>query len=422
MSKIPAEFKEKWNEIAQRNYAGQACWILNGFWDELQGEAETIYQLWQKMVSLDIQNKKEGRDLDEFYSHKFLETLGETLTVIALRERLRQIDLDNNNRMSFLEYLVFRYKKTVKEVVTSPQGDNKKEIEEATQLLESAQQALEEMQRKLDDQKRLLDAQKQAERVAENAYKASEKAKHEAEVALEAQRRVEQEVRDAEEEVRKAEEEVRKAEAEVKAKEDAARAAENENKAALAELHKQEEDYKNKIAALEKASQEGTVVQKNKAANELAQLKGEDPLPLRKAKITQESAVRKAEKARKEAEQATAEARARTEEAKARTAEAKAKTEEAKAKTADATAKAEEAKRAKNEAQRTLEASKQARLEAEESTRQVEAATKEAEEKFQAAQDFLEEAKKKVGSSKGDLWWLDREIKEAKKYLPKSKQ
>lgn len=46
---------------------GQACWILNGFWDELQGEAETIYQLWQKMVSLDIQNKKEGRDLDEFY-------------------------------------------------------------------------------------------------------------------------------------------------------------------------------------------------------------------------------------------------------------------------------------------------------------------------------------------------------------------
>jgi hypothetical protein len=41
------------------------------------------------------------------------------------------------------------------------------------------------------------------------------------------------------------------------------------------------------------------MVQRNKAANELAQLKGEDPLPLRKAKITQEAALRKVEKERK---------------------------------------------------------------------------------------------------------------------------
>ena len=73
---------------------------------------------------------------------------------------------------------------------------------------------------------------------------------------------------------------------------------------------KQEEDYRNRIAVLEKKSQEGGVVARNKAANEvlrfqkqpslgfqLAQLKAEDPLPLRRAKLNQEAAAKKSEKA-----------------------------------------------------------------------------------------------------------------------------
>jgi len=98
----------------------------------------------------------------------------------------------------------------------------------------------------------------------------------------------------------------------------------------------------------------------------LAALKAEDPLPLRKAKITQESSVRKAERATKAAEEA--------------------------------------------------------RRKTEETTRQVEHAAKEAEHKFQEAQNYLEEVRSKGGSSEGDLWYLQRELTEAKKYLPKSKQ
>jgi chromosome segregation ATPase len=239
-----------------------------------------------------------------------LESLGETLTVVALREKLRQIDVDNNNRMALIEYLIFKYSKTIEAVVNAPQSDNKEEMEKASRMLEAAEAALTEMQTRLEEQKVLLASQKKAE-----------------------------------EDARKAEE---------------------ENKAALAELKKQEDDYHNKCADLEAKTKEGTIVQKNKAVQELAQLKAEDPLPLRKAKITQESAVRKAEKARKEAELAT--------------------------------------------------------QKAEEKTRQVEAATKDAEKKFDDAQKYLEEVKSKGGSSQGDIWWMQREITEAKKYLPKSKQ
>jgi len=264
--------------------------FLMVFWGNgLEKEAENVWKYVQKFQEID-KRKKEGNDLDEFEAHKFLESLGETLTVMALREKLRQIDVDNNNRMALTEYLMFKYQKSVEAVVNAPQSDNKEELEAAQTKVDAAQTALIEMQKRLEEQTAALKAQKKAE---------------------------------------------------------------DENKAALDDLKKQEDEYNKKCSDLERQTKEGTIVQKNKAVQELAALKAEDPLPLRRAKITQESAVRKAEKARKASEEATAAA----------------------------------------------------------------------EGKFQEAQKFLDEVRARSGgSAQGDLWWMDREIKEAKKYLPKSKQ
>jgi len=115
---------------------------------------------------------------------------------------------------------------------------------------------------------------------------------------------------------------------------------------AVEALKKEEDSFNNQIKTLEQKSKDTTanMVAKNKAAAELAQLKQENPLPLRKAKITQEASLRKVEKANKE----------------------------------------------------------------------VEARMKEAEA-------YLEEVKKKGGAF-GSIWWIERELKEAKKYLPQKKQ
>lgn len=65
-------------------------------------------------------------DLEEDRAHLFLEKRGETLTVATLREYLREIDLDNNHRVAFLEYALWRYKKGVldffKELATPKAG------------------------------------------------------------------------------------------------------------------------------------------------------------------------------------------------------------------------------------------------------------------------------------------------------------
>jgi len=170
------------------------------------------------------------------------------------------------------------------------------------------------------------------------------------------------------EEQKRLEEEVKKAEA--------------ENKAALDELHKQEKEYHDKVSALEAKSTDSSLstVQKSKAANELQQLKNEDPLPLRKAKINQGATVRKCEKASKSAQEQTLIVEEKTRQVEVASADAKKK------------------------------------------ARESEEAVAVAEKKVKEATEFLEKAKSRPGSAQGSIWYMQRELTEKKKYLPKSKQ
>jgi len=92
-----------------------------------------------------------------------LEQLGETLTVQAMRNKLRDIDVDFNKRMALIEYLLFRYNKTVKQVVSAPQGGgNQGKIDEAQRKVDEANAAFDEMTTKLAEEKRAEDENKRA--------------------------------------------------------------------------------------------------------------------------------------------------------------------------------------------------------------------------------------------------------------------
>jgi len=140
--------------------------------------------------------------------------------------------------------------------------------------------------------------------------------------------------------------------AEATSSETACKQAQAEVTAALAEVHSQEKVLNDKLSALESASNDSSLgaVKQNKAKNELAQLKGEDPLPLRKAKLTLSAALKRAEKA-----------------------------------TALAQEKLAAAEAAFAEAEAQLEAIKKAG----------------------------------GGAAKGRIWWMERELTEKKKYMPK---
>eukprot|EP00009_Paramoeba_aestuarina_P009185 CAMPEP_0201520460 /NCGR_PEP_ID=MMETSP0161_2-20130828/11374_1 /ASSEMBLY_ACC=CAM_ASM_000251 /TAXON_ID=180227 /ORGANISM="Neoparamoeba aestuarina, Strain SoJaBio B1-5/56/2" /LENGTH=290 /DNA_ID=CAMNT_0047918835 /DNA_START=60 /DNA_END=932 /DNA_ORIENTATION=+ len=156
-----------------------------------------------------------------------------------------------------------------------------------------------------------------------------------------------EEIAKAQQQVKEAQESCEKAQ---KAANQAA-LAQMELEKALAEVKSQEAARDEKTRILTEKSETGGVVSRNKAKNELSQHLAEDPLPLRKAKITLEAAVKKAEKATKAAEEARAKAEADLAEAEA----------------------------------------------------------------------YLKELSSKGGSGQGAIWWMERELTEARKFMPVSK-
>jgi len=310
MSLSGANDEAKLDNLSQQTYKNQAVWFLNAFWNSFaEKEAETVWSFVHHCNDLDLQDHDGGNQLDEMMAHRFLELIKSTLTVREMREGLRAVGITKVKHVPLINFLIFKYKVDWHKLVNASQGDNQEEVEQAQRMLNEVMKALEHC-------KQTASAAAKAEVEAVNAENAAKQAKAELEAALQ-------------------------------------------------ELHAEEEAYNKKKADLEKKSQEGGVVSRNKAANELAQLLAEDPLPLRRAKITMEAAVKKAERTAAAAEAATA-------------------------------------------------AAKQARLDAE-------AAVDDAVKQVAEAEKYLNEVKSKPGSAAGALWWIDRELHEQKKYLPTSK-
>jgi len=276
--------------------------------------------------TLDLEKHQDGNGLDEVRAHKFLEDLGETLTIMAMREKLRQTGAiaasDRPKTVPIVHYLLFKYNVDWHALVNTS-GDNSEEIAEAQRLLDLVFAAFQES-----------DRQAKLAREAEN--------------------------------------EARKREAYAREQEAPFKAAQEEVDSALAEVKAQEDARNNKTEQLKKQSEEGGVVQQNKAKALLAAHLQEDPLPLRKAKITLEASLKKAEKARAPFEAATklaGEAR-------------------------------HNAERARHQADDAVEASRQ---------------------KVKEAEDYMEEVKRKPGTPHGAIWWLERQLQEQKSFLPERK-
>lgn len=409
---------DAFKQISAKTHTDQAKFWLNGFWEEGANKyAEDIWNYVSIMQEVETGQKKlygkrkvdvqEGCDLDEHKAHVFLEKLGETLTVQALRKRLKEIDIDMNKRMSLVEYLLCKHRKTPLQLVNSPQGGaSKKEIDDARAQVESAQNSVEQVSEALEESNIAL-AEAEATAKASAAALAAAKAAFESAQAAETKaKKDENAAKAAASAAAAAVDAMRAAETELKAAEESLRAA-------VAEVNAQEEAYKAKVASLEKISSDpdAGAVKKNKAINELAQLKSEDPLPLRRAKITQEAALKRAERARKPFADATAKAEAEREKAEqaAQAAEVARKDAEQK------TAKAQAAQIKADQAKKAADAAKAA---AEDKKRQLEQAVAEAERELALAQETLDALMAKGGDAMGDLFWMDREMKEMRKYLP----
>jgi hypothetical protein len=319
------EWMEAFKEITGKTHTAQGIWWLNGFWKEAGCGKDYAETMWKevhlaieleagkpKMYGSKVWEVKEGCDLDELKAHHFLEKLGGTMTVVELRKKLALLDIDKNNRMALSEYLLGKFKKTPEQLIHAPQGG---EAEAAK--LAAAKRAVEQAAAALTSAVAQEEASIKAAKEAEKALWASEAAKQEL-------------------------------------------------AAAVAELEAQEKALADKKAGYQSKIDDPqlSAMKKGQAKNELAQLESEDPLPLRKAKITQGAALKKAERA---------------------------------------------AKLAADE----KEAADAAEINARKAKVEAEAAFAEADKQLQYLKNHGD------GVAQGAVWWMERELAERRKYMPK---
>eukprot|EP00808_Paulinella_micropora_P029264 g38474.t1 len=170
----PMEGKQKiaFNEVTEQTYAQQAQFFLNAFWAELgEHEAETIWGWHQIFLKLDLQQHNalmtgaknptewsgDGNSLDEFWSHKFLEDVGQTLTVVKFRQEFKEIDINFDKKMAMLEFLLWHYQteqakawSNVTEMLKRPQGTNE-ELKKAQKALKAVQEEIARIEKEKAD-------------------------------------------------------------------------------------------------------------------------------------------------------------------------------------------------------------------------------------------------------------------------------
>jgi hypothetical protein len=186
-----AEEAEKFNAVAHSPLENQAVYFLNAFWEEGVGEkAEDIWKYYEKFIELQkVQHKtetegkddapefKEGPDLPELYSLKFLESFGKALSAIAFRQEFKKIDVNFDKKMALIEFLLHEFKRSVGELMAKPQASSPE--------LEAAQKAYAEVMvevNKIEAEKAKLEKDSKGDGVkakaAKNALEQLQRAEH----------------------------------------------------------------------------------------------------------------------------------------------------------------------------------------------------------------------------------------------------
>jgi stage V sporulation protein SpoVS len=164
---------EKIQELSAQD---QAIYFLNAFWTETNDKAETIYSQYNGFIEVaKMERTAEGKeakesdikDVNEVFARKFLERDGKTLTAIAFRGAFREIDVNNDGRMSFIEFLLYDNKQTVEELLKREQATTP-EFEAAKEAYAAVMAAI----AGLEKQKADLQAEAEGTGVKANAAKA----------------------------------------------------------------------------------------------------------------------------------------------------------------------------------------------------------------------------------------------------------
>jgi len=160
MAEAEEEPMQKFQKLLETmEYREQAIWFLNAFWGDLDNASELAEEVWALVQQFETCYSRESKgnsmqSLDMLGSARLLEIRGQTMTANARRDLLKELDIDDDKRMSLWEYQIHLWKDkkplkgndamwAVKELMTRPQGTNQA-LEDAKSILEEVNQILQD--------------------------------------------------------------------------------------------------------------------------------------------------------------------------------------------------------------------------------------------------------------------------------------
>lgn len=185
---LDAKSLEAFNVAAEKPFSEQACFFLNAFWAEFGDQAEWIYSIaWDCIKYVDMANKgvkyvhkyEEAAELKDFdvgihlferlakistqpnhsdfyafrdwfkenkdYKDKYAKSFPEMKTSIVRKKELRdKVDVNFNGKVSFIEYLLFQYDASPKDLMDRSMNQNEHE------LVRKAREALAEVNKRIN--------------------------------------------------------------------------------------------------------------------------------------------------------------------------------------------------------------------------------------------------------------------------------
>jgi len=117
--KLNAEQQKKFDQICAMNVDDQAKTFLKAFMREYIEKVDDILAIAEEFKSFlpktifDLPEEERCYELDELEAHKFLEKNGGAMTVRELRGAISEIDLNKNFKVGFIEFMIFKEKKSI---------------------------------------------------------------------------------------------------------------------------------------------------------------------------------------------------------------------------------------------------------------------------------------------------------------------
>lgn len=128
--------RERFLELNGRPIDEQAQHFVRALYHRFEGGVGAVLRLSDEFKSF-LPGDADGAssELDELRAHMFLERKGQTKTATELRAYLKEVDIDNNSHVSFLEHALWEYGVELEQLF-KPSGLNDPAIEECTRQIQ----------------------------------------------------------------------------------------------------------------------------------------------------------------------------------------------------------------------------------------------------------------------------------------------